>query len=138
MRERKKEKGDRGKKGNWRKEEAVEERERGRGNKGERNASIVQIFFRCFALPSSSPCHAFFLTCISCISFRHPVTPLMDMLKTMSPASIDGEFRSLAPEAGGSLEQIGHFMHFLLSQLKTKKNFELVEAYLGLFLKVCL
>lgn len=44
MRERKKEKGDRGKKGNWRKEEAVEERERGRGNKGERNASIVQIF----------------------------------------------------------------------------------------------
>ena len=56
----------------------------------------------------------------------------------MSPASIDGEFRSLAPEAGGSLEQIGHFMHFLLSQLKTKKNFELVEAYLGLFLKVCL
>lgn len=60
----------------------------------------------------------------------------MDMLKTMSPASIDGEFRSLAPDAGGSLEQIEHFMHFLLSQLRTKKHFELVEAYLGLFLKV--
>ena len=60
----------------------------------------------------------------------------MDMLKTMSPASIDGEFRSLAPDAGGSLEQIEHFMHFLLSQLRTKNHFELVEAYLGLFLKV--
>ena len=61
----------------------------------------------------------------------------MDLLKTMSPAAIDGEFRSLAPEAGGSLEQLGHLMHFLLEQLKTNRNFELVESYLGLFLKVC-
>lgn len=54
----------------------------------------------------------------------------------MSPASVEGELRGLDPENGGSLEQLQHFMQFMLSQLRTSMNFELVEAYLGLFLKV--
>ena len=62
--------------------------------------------------------------------------PLMEMLKDMSPSSIDSEFRSFSPDAGGSYQAMETFMKFLLSQLKTSKNFELVEAYLGLFLKV--
>lgn len=61
---------------------------------------------------------------------------MMDLMKHLPPAAIDGEMRSLAPDNGGSLEWLQHFMEFLLSQLKTNTNFELVEAYIGLFLKV--
>ena len=64
------------------------------------------------------------------------VSPLIDLLKTMSPSAIDAEFRSLAPVAGGSTEQLAHFMGFLLDQLRTRMNFELIESYLALFLKV--
>ncbi len=67
-------------------------------------------------------------------------TPLddgvMELMKKLPPASIDSEIRSLAPEHGGSLGGLQHFMEFMLSQLKTHMNFELIEAYLGLFLKV--
>ncbi len=61
---------------------------------------------------------------------------LMELMKRLPPAGIDSEVRSLAPENGGSLEALQHFMEFMLSQLKTHMNFELIEAYLGLFLKV--
>ena len=61
---------------------------------------------------------------------------LIELLKAMSPASIEGEMRALDPDNGGSVECLQHFMRFLLSQLKTNMNFELIEAYLGLFLKV--
>lgn len=61
----------------------------------------------------------------------------MSLLRTMSPAAIDAEIRGLSPDNGGSLEWLQHFLQFLLSQLKTNKDFELVESYLGLFLKVC-
>ena len=60
----------------------------------------------------------------------------MQVMKGLSPAVIDTEIRSLAPDNGGSLEWMEHFMQFMLSQLKTNQNFELVEAYIGLFLKV--
>ena len=60
----------------------------------------------------------------------------MELLKTTPPASVDAELHGLAPDSGGSPEALRHFMVFLLSQLRTGTNFELVEAYLGLFLKV--
>ena len=61
---------------------------------------------------------------------------MMELLKKLPPAAIDSEIRCLSPEHGGSLERLQHFMEFLLSQLKCRMNFELTEAYLGLFLKV--
>lgn len=64
------------------------------------------------------------------------VEPLMELLKGLSPASIDSEFRNMAPDAGGSVDWMEYFMEFLLDQLKTNKNYELVQSYLGLFLKV--
>ena len=64
------------------------------------------------------------------------VTPLMVHMKAMGPSALDGECSSLGPEGGGSLEQLANFMRFLLSGLKRKENFELVEAYLSLFMKV--
>jgi len=54
----------------------------------------------------------------------------------MSPSAIDSEFRSLSPDGGGSLQAMETFMKFLLFQLRSSQDFELVEAYLGLFLKV--
>ena len=60
----------------------------------------------------------------------------MELLKGLSPAAIDSEFRNMAPDAGGSVEWLEYFMEFLLDQLKTNKNYELVQSYLGLFLKV--
>ena len=64
------------------------------------------------------------------------VEPLMELLKGLGPASVDNEFRNMAPDAGGSVEWMEYFMEFLLDQLKTNKNYELVQSYLGLFLKV--
>ena len=57
----------------------------------------------------------------------------MELLKGLGPAAIDSEFRNMAPDAGGPVEWL---MEFLLDQLKTKNNYELVQSYLGLFLKV--
>ena len=65
------------------------------------------------------------------------VEPLMELLKELSPATTDSEFRNMAPDAGGSVDWLACFMEFLLDQMKTNKNYELVQSYLGLFLKVC-
>ncbi len=62
---------------------------------------------------------------------------LVKLLKQMPPAHIEGELRSLSPENEGSLEWLEHFMKFMLHQLRTKMNFELIQSYMGLFLKVC-
>ena len=62
----------------------------------------------------------------------------MELLKGLSPAAIDSEFRNMAPDSGGSVEWLEYFMEFLLDRLKTNENYELVQSYLGLFLKVSL
>ncbi len=61
----------------------------------------------------------------------------MELLKDLSPASIDAEFRCMAPESGGSVEWVEQLMKFLLDRLSTNRDFELVQSYIGLFLKVC-
>ena len=60
----------------------------------------------------------------------------MELLKGLGPATIDSEFCNMAPDAGGSVEWLEYFMEFLLDQLKTNMNYELVQSYIGLFLKV--
>lgn len=64
------------------------------------------------------------------------VGPAVEILKGMGPAAIEGEIRGLSPEGGGSVEQLEFFVRLLLDQIKMGTNFELVEAYMGLFLKV--
>ena len=60
----------------------------------------------------------------------------MNLMKELPPASIDAEFRSLAPESGGSVEWVEHLMTFLLKTVKTNRDFELLQSYIELFLKV--
>ena len=58
------------------------------------------------------------------------------MLKSLGPSATDVEMRSLGPEGGGSEEMLAHMMQLLLDQLKTGKDFELLQAHMSMFLKV--
>uniref|UniRef100_M3XKA9 WD repeat domain 36 n=1 Tax=Latimeria chalumnae TaxID=7897 RepID=M3XKA9_LATCH len=58
------------------------------------------------------------------------------LLKEMGPSSIDTELRGLAPEGGGSLEVMSSFLRMIGSMMHTRRDFELAQAYLALFLKL--
>lgn len=57
-------------------------------------------------------------------------------MKAMGPSAIDIEIRSMSVEMGGSIELLQIFLQFILYLLSTKKNFEIANAYLALFLKL--
>ncbi|CAI8028363.1 WD repeat-containing protein 36 [Geodia barretti] len=66
---------------------------------------------------------------------------VIDQIRGMSPSTIDKEFRSLSPEAGGhththSERQLLCLLRALLHQLRSRREFELTQAYLGLALKL--
>lgn len=54
----------------------------------------------------------------------------------MGPSSVDTEMRCLGPSAGGDIKLLELFMLFIEHQINTRRDFELTEAYLALFLKV--
>ena len=60
----------------------------------------------------------------------------MGLLKSFGPWQLDSELRQLAPAPGGSPELLRLFLTTLQHQLDTCRDFELAQAYLGLFLKV--
>ena len=60
----------------------------------------------------------------------------MEALKEMGASHIDTEIRSLAPEGGGNVAVMVEFLHMVDWAMKTCRDYELVQAYLGLFLKV--
>src|ERR1051325_11059919 len=55
-------------------------------------------------------------------------------MKTLNPSAIDFEFRSLSLE--NNLIDLKYFLDAIEFKLKTKKDFELVQAYLNHFLKI--
>ncbi|XP_053330329.1 WD repeat-containing protein 36 [Spea bombifrons] len=57
-------------------------------------------------------------------------------IKEMGPSAIDAELRNLVPEGGGSVEVMQSFLKMIGSMLATKRDFELAQAYLALFLKL--
>ena len=60
----------------------------------------------------------------------------VEKLKGLGPSAIDAELRQLGPDAGGSVELLVGFLHMLNDRLETNRDFELMQAYLALFLKV--
>lgn len=62
--------------------------------------------------------------------------PVLELLKSMGPSSIDAEIRCLGPSAGGDIRLLELFMLFIEHQIGTRRDFELTEAFLALFLKV--
>ena len=61
---------------------------------------------------------------------------MLENLKKMGPSAIDFEFRSLSEEMGGSVDLMKNFLNFVLYLLTTRKNFELANSYLALFVKL--
>ncbi|PIO33481.1 hypothetical protein AB205_0155360 [Aquarana catesbeiana] len=57
-------------------------------------------------------------------------------IKEMGPSNIDTEIRNLAPEGGGSVEVMQSFLKMIGRMLDIKRDFELAQAYLALFLKI--
>lgn len=54
----------------------------------------------------------------------------------MGPSAIDTEIRSLSPFLGGSTYLLSQFLNAISVVLETRKTYEAIQAYLGLFLKI--
>lgn len=61
---------------------------------------------------------------------------VLDNLKEMGPSSIDLELRGLAPSEGGSNQLLLQFVKMISQMLDKKRDFQLTQAYLGLFLQL--
>ncbi|KAL1506183.1 hypothetical protein ABEB36_005590 [Hypothenemus hampei] len=59
----------------------------------------------------------------------------LDKLKSIGPSLIDFEIKSLAPEAGGSVQLMLQFLKLIDWVFESNKDFELAEAYLSVFLR---
>lgn len=60
----------------------------------------------------------------------------LDKLRNMSPSETDVEFRSLGPDAGGSVELLCIVLQCFVELLRIGKDYELIQAYISLFLKL--
>lgn len=61
---------------------------------------------------------------------------VIEKLKTFGPSMIEFELKSLTAEEGGSVTIMLQFIKCIEYMLKSNTDFELAEAYLGLFLKI--
>jgi len=58
----------------------------------------------------------------------------MEKLSSMNPASVDLEIRSLS--LANNMKEVMLFLEFLQNQLVSNRNFELVQSFLNVFLKI--
>ncbi|KAJ5885331.1 hypothetical protein N7495_009841 [Penicillium taxi] len=64
--------------------------------------------------------------------FEHLITHL----KSLSPSKADLEIRSLDPRVRGGFSELSAFVDALTMRLKLKRDFELVNAWMAVFLKI--
>lgn len=60
---------------------------------------------------------------------------VVEKLKCMGPSMIDFEIKSLSPEGLGSVDVMLQFLKCIEYMFGTNRNFELAQAYLGVFIK---
>ncbi|KAL2100364.1 hypothetical protein ACEWY4_004758 [Coilia grayii] len=60
----------------------------------------------------------------------------LHLLKEMGPSGIDAELRGLAPDMGGDVDILRAFLRLVGSMLDSRRDFDLAQAYLALFLKL--
>lgn len=60
----------------------------------------------------------------------------IDHLKTLPPAKADLEIRSLDPRLRDGRSELSDFVTALTCRLKSKRDFELVSAWMAVFLKI--
>lgn len=63
-------------------------------------------------------------------------TPFIEHLKSLSPAAADLAIRSLAPAPGARPEELVAFVHALTQRLESKRDYELCQAWMAVFLKM--
>jgi len=61
-------------------------------------------------------------------------TETLNQLKTMSPSAIDFEIRAISYDS--NFEDLFLNLNFIKNELKSKQNFDIIQAYLNIFLKV--
>ncbi|XP_014768980.1 WD repeat-containing protein 36 [Octopus bimaculoides] len=61
---------------------------------------------------------------------------ILDAFKEMGPSAIDLEIRGFGVEDGGSEILMYQFLKFIEYLLDSRKNYELAQSYLGLFLQI--
>ncbi|KAJ5116508.1 hypothetical protein N7456_000856 [Penicillium angulare] len=61
---------------------------------------------------------------------------LIEHLKSLSPARADLEIRSLDPRARDGFSELSAFVNALTDRLKLRRDFELVNAWMAVFLKI--
>jgi len=66
-------------------------------------------------------------------SDAQPYSPFLDHLKTLPPAAADVEIRSLRPEEPNA--ELTAFVDALTERLRAKRDYELVQAWMSVFLK---
>lgn len=62
--------------------------------------------------------------------------PLVEHLKSLSPARADLEIRSLDPRVRNGFSELATFVQALTARLKLRRDFELVNAWMAVFLKI--
>jgi U3 small nucleolar RNA-associated protein 21 len=62
--------------------------------------------------------------------------PLIEHLKLLPPARADLEIRSLDPRVRGGFSELSAFVDALTMRLKLRRDFELVNAWMAVFLKI--
>jgi len=60
---------------------------------------------------------------------------LFEQLKMIGPSTLNYEIRGLSPEAGGNFGLMIKFLELIKLVSKNNNNFELLQSYLGVFLK---
>ncbi|XP_040613975.1 WD repeat-containing protein 36 isoform X2 [Mesocricetus auratus] len=60
----------------------------------------------------------------------------LNLLKELGPSGIETELRNLSPDDGGSVDVMQGFLKMIRMMLDRKRDFELAQAYLALFLKL--
>ncbi|ERE81548.1 WD repeat-containing protein 36 [Cricetulus griseus] len=60
----------------------------------------------------------------------------LNLLKELGPSGIETELRNLSPDDGGSVKVMQGFLKMIGMMLNRKRDFELAQAYLALFLKL--
>lgn len=61
---------------------------------------------------------------------------VIETLKKLSPSETDIELRLLGPDGGGNIEMLIQFLKVLIDSSKDGKDFELVQSYISLFMKL--
>lgn len=62
--------------------------------------------------------------------------PLIEHLKSLSPGKADLEIRSLDPRVRDGHSELSDFVMALAGRLKLRRDFELVNAWMAVFLKI--